>query len=62
MAQSELGVLWSQCRDCRIPDQQTLSDEIAAWEDDRNANHANADRQLTTVDAGIKLKHLDPSI
>ena len=40
------------------PDKQTLIDEIAAWEDDRNANHANADWQFTTADARIKLKHL----
>jgi hypothetical protein len=34
----------------------------AAWEDDRNANHAKADWQFTTADARIKLKHLYPSI
>src|SRR5246127_3971188 len=62
MAESELGVLSSQCLDRRIPDKQTLIDEIAAWEDDRNANHANADWQFTAADARIKLKHLYPSI
>ena len=62
MAESELGVLSSQCLDRRIPDKQTLIDEIAAWEDDRNANNANADWQFTTADARIKLKHLYPSI
>jgi hypothetical protein len=40
MAESELGILSSQCLDCRIPDKQTLIDEIAAWEDDRNTNHS----------------------
>jgi DDE superfamily endonuclease len=30
LAESELGVLSSQCLDRRIPDKQTLSDEIAA--------------------------------
>ena len=62
MAESELGVLSSQCLDRRIPDKQTLIDEIAAWEDDRNANHAKADWKFTTADARIKLKHLYPSI
>ena len=62
MAESELGVLSSQCLDRRIPDKQTLIDEIAAWEDDRNANRANADWQFTTANARIKLKHLYPSI
>ncbi len=31
LAESELGVLSSQCLDRRIPDKQTLIDEIAAW-------------------------------
>src|SRR5580704_7032000 len=62
MAESELGVLSSQCLDRRIPDKQTLINEIAVWEDDRNANHAKADWQFTTADARIKLKHLYPSI
>ena len=45
LAKSELGVLTSQCLDRRIPDKQTLIDEIAAWEHDRNANHTKADWQ-----------------
>jgi hypothetical protein len=43
LAESELGVLTSQCLDRRIPDKQTLIEEIAAWEHDRNANHIKAD-------------------
>ena len=58
MAESELGVLSSQRLDRRIPDKHALIKEIAAWEDDRNANHAKADWQFTTADARIKLKHL----
>src|SRR6266581_2293840 len=42
LAESELGVLSSQCLDRRIPDKQTLIDEIAAWEHDRNAHHTKA--------------------
>jgi hypothetical protein len=61
LAESELGVLTSQCLDRRIPDKQTLTDEIAAWEDDRNAHNAKADWQFTTDSARIKLKHLYPS-
>ena len=60
MAESELGVLSSQCLDRRIPDKQTLIDEVAAWEDDRNKNHTKADWQFTTADARIKLKRLYP--
>ncbi len=62
LAESELGVLSSQCLDRRIPDKQTLVEEIAAWEQDRNANHAKAHWHFTTPNARIKLKHLYPSI
>ncbi|UTD27523.1 IS630 family transposase [Bradyrhizobium sp. WD16] len=62
LAESELGVLSSQCLDRRIPDKQTLAEEIAAWEKDRNANHTKANWHFTTPDARIKLKHLYPSI
>ncbi len=62
LAESELGVLSSQCLDRRIPDKQTLIDEIAAWEKDRNTNHTKADWHFTTSNARIKLKHLYPSI
>lgn len=61
MAESELGVLSNQCLDRRIPDQQFLIKEIAAWEKDRNKNHTKADWQFTTADARIKLKHLYPT-
>jgi len=60
MAESELGVLSSQCLDRRIPAQQTLVEEVAAWEYDRNRHHAKADWQFTTENARIKLKHLYP--
>jgi hypothetical protein len=50
------------CLDRRIPDKQTLIDEIAASEHDRNANHTKADWQFAAKNACIKLKHLHPSI
>ncbi len=62
LAESELGVLSSQCLDRRIPDKQILFDEIAAWEHDRNTNHTKADWQFSTKDARVKLKHLYPAI
>src|SRR5436309_3832789 len=62
LAESELGVLSSQCLDRRIPDKQTLVEEIAAWEHDRNANHTKANWHFTAPNARIKLKHLYPSI
>ncbi len=62
LAESELAVLSSQCLDRRIPDKQVLTDEVAAWQHDRNKNHAKADWRFTTANARIKLKHLYPSI
>jgi hypothetical protein len=60
MAESELGVLSTQCLDRRIPDKQTLINEVAAWENNRNKHHATADWQFKTADARIKLKRLYP--
>lgn len=58
MAESELSVLSGQCLDRRIPDRQTLIEEVTAWQEDRNNNHAKADWQFTTADARVKLKRL----
>ena len=60
MAESELGVLASQCLDRRIPDKQALTKEITVWTADRNKHHAKADWQFTTTDARVKLKRLYP--
>lgn len=62
MAESELAVLSTQCLDRRIPDKKTLIDEVAAWQDERNKNHAKADWQFTTADARVKLKRLYPAL
>jgi hypothetical protein len=62
MAESELGVVSSQCLNRRIPDKPTLIEEVAAWENDRNKNHTKADWQFTTTDARIKLKRLYPTL
>jgi hypothetical protein len=56
-AEPELGVLSSQYLNRRIPDKQILVEEVAAWEQDRNANHAKADWRFTTATQRIKLKH-----
>jgi len=42
--------------------QAGLIEEIAAWQQERNANHTKADWHFTAKDARIKLKHLYPSI
>ena len=60
MAESELGVLASQCLDRRIADKQILTHEVNAWQDHRNKNHAKANWQFKTADARVKLKRLYP--
>ena len=62
MAESELGILASQCLDRRIPDKEVLTKEVVAWTTNRNKHHAKADWQFTTADARIKLKSLYPLI
>ena len=62
MAEIELSVLSRQCLDRRIPDQETLIAEVAAWEAARNESGATVHWRFTTADARIKLKHLYPSI
>jgi hypothetical protein len=60
VAEIELSALGRQCLDRRIPDQATLTAEVAAWEAARNAERVTVDWQFTTEDARIKLKHLYP--
>jgi hypothetical protein len=62
MAETELSVLSRQCLSRRIPDKDTLTKEVAAWQNLRNASHAKADWQFTTADARIKLKRLYPTL
>ena len=59
---SELGVVSSQCLDRRIPEKQTLIEEVAAWEDDRNKNHTKADWQFTTADARDPTEKAIPNV
>ena len=62
MAEIEFSVLQRQCLDRRIPDDETLTFEIAAWEHARNLAAVTTNWRFTTQDARIKLKHLYPSI
>ena len=62
MAESELGVLSSQCLARRIGDRETLEREVAAWTLRRNTHNAKANWHFTTADARVKLKNLYPVI
>jgi hypothetical protein len=60
MAEIELGVVRRQCLDRRIPDFSRLTDEVAAWQRDRNPVQVKVDWQFTTAEARVKLKRLYP--
>jgi transposase len=62
MAEIELSVLARQCLARRIPDQESLRQEVNAWQQSRNAQRCTVDWQFTTADARTKLKRLYPSI
>jgi hypothetical protein len=62
MVEIELSVLVRQCLKRRLPDVETLSREVAAWEAERNWLGASVDWRFTTADARIKLRSLYPSV
>ena len=61
MAEIEISVLLGQCLDRRIPDDETLQAEIAAWESERNTQKATVDWRFTTINARDKFKRYYPS-
>jgi hypothetical protein len=61
MAEIEIEVLSRQCLNRRIPDQESLRSEIAAWEESRNQDAICVNWRFTTKDARVKLKSLYPS-
>ena len=58
MAELEFSALGRQCLDRRIPDQEILRREIAAWEAERNAARATVQWRFTVTDARTKLHRL----
>jgi DDE superfamily endonuclease/Homeodomain-like domain len=60
VAEVELAVLSGQCLDRRIPNIETLTSEVAAWERDRNQLSMTVNWQFTAADARVKLRHLYP--
>lgn len=62
MAEIELSVLAKQCVDRRLADMPTLAREIAAWETQRNAEHATITWRFTTAQARTTLARLYPHL
>lgn len=61
MAEIELNVLQGQCLNRRIDNIQEISEEVNAWQYDRNNKDSKINWQFTSKDARIKLKKLYPS-
>jgi hypothetical protein len=62
MAEIELSILSRQCLNRRIPTQEIINSEIAAWEEARNQEKATVSWQFTTSNARVKLNKLYPKI
>lgn len=62
MVEIEIGVLCEQCLADRVPDEDTLRRDIAAWEKERNDQQSTVNWHFTTIDARNKLKRLYPVI
>jgi hypothetical protein len=56
MAEIELSVLQHQCLDHRIPDEDRLKSQIAAWAHQRNAKQATIDWRFSVTEARKKLE------
>jgi DDE superfamily endonuclease len=62
MAEIELSALVRQCLGRRLPNIETLSAEVDAWQHYRNDEVVKVLWQFRTSDARTKLKHLYPKI
>jgi hypothetical protein len=61
MAEIELSVLSEQCLDRRLPDIETVTCEVNAWQARRNREQAQIHWRFKAEDARVKLKRLYPS-
>lgn len=61
MVEIEISVLSSQCLDRRIPDIETLTREVAAWQRQRDASGARINWMFTVDDARRKLRRSYPN-
>ena len=62
MVEIELSVLSRQCLNRRIPNQEIMKRETAAWEQQRNEQKATVNWRFTNQDARVKLERLYPPL
>jgi hypothetical protein len=60
MVEIELSVLAGQCLKRRLPNRESVQQEVAAWEWQRNTAKATVHWRFTTSEARIKCKRLYP--
>src|SRR5215218_5051275 len=61
IAEIELSALTRQCLDRRIDDLAVLNTELAAWQQQTNADQRQVDWHFTTEDARVRLRHPYPN-
>lgn len=62
MVEIELSVLSRQCLKGRIPNQEIMKRETAAWQQKRNEQKATVNWRFTNQDARVKLERLYPQL
>lgn len=62
IAECELSVLTRQGLKERVPDKETLQQQVDNWYEQRNKNQKKVNWQFTTKQARVKLKRLYPEI
>ena len=62
VAEVEIRVMSRRCRNRRIDATASMSREVVAWQSQRDGLEAKVGWQLTSDDARIKLKCLDPTL
>jgi hypothetical protein len=62
MAETEIGILKSQCLDRRLESQERMASEVSAWVAKRNAQKAKIHWTFTLAVARQKLRKVYPSI
>ena len=55
MAEIEIGILYRQCLDRRLPDRNAIVSEVEAWQLRRNADHQGIAWSFTRQDADAKM-------
>jgi len=62
MAETEIGIMGSQCLDRRLESRSRMAEEVAAWESERNDREAQIHWTFTLAAARRKLRKIYPSI